>query len=188
MLGQTPASLALRRPLGSPCRRFWSESERKAGRGPPLRKIMASRPRKSAVRPVYSSPPEVGWGQSQGRGPSCYSFPKTLAGSHPPRGHPCLGITHLQRCWRRDGWARVDISPAHFPHCWAPGGAHAGGRGRRGVTWESSTGPYPAGNGHHMQLGSGVGEGWKAPSAQGLANGVSSLAQRHFSRPLKPLP
>jgi hypothetical protein len=40
-----------------PCRRLWSESERRAGRGPPLRKIMASRPRKSAVRPVYSSPP-----------------------------------------------------------------------------------------------------------------------------------
>lgn len=54
---QAPASLALSRPLDSPCRRLWSESERKAGRGPPLRKIMASRPRKSAVRPVYSSPP-----------------------------------------------------------------------------------------------------------------------------------
>lgn len=51
----------------SPCRRLWSESERRAGRGPPLRKIMASRPRKSAVRPVYSSPPRGG--QSQERGP-----------------------------------------------------------------------------------------------------------------------
>lgn len=46
--------------------------------------------------------------------------------------------------------------------------------------------PHP-GNGHHRQLESGVG-GWKMPSVQGLANGVSSLAQRRLSRPLKPLP
>lgn len=72
--GQTPASLALSRPLGSPCRRFWSESERKAGRGPPLRKIMASRPRKSALRPVYSSPPRVRVGSGE-EGQALYPDP-----------------------------------------------------------------------------------------------------------------
>lgn len=88
-LGQTPASPALSRPRGSPCRRFWSESERRAGLEPPLRKIRASRPRKSAVRPVYSSRPGVGCAQSRGGGLSVHPLPETLAGSHPPCAHPC---------------------------------------------------------------------------------------------------
>ena len=148
--GQTPASLTLSRPLGSPCRRFWSESERKAGRGPPLRKIMASRPRKSALRPVYSSPPRVRvGGRVRGGGPGPvprpHPFPVTSAGSHPCHARPGLGITHLQRCWRRDGWARVGTSPAHFPHCGAPDGAHAGERegGREGEASPRKAEPAP---------------------------------------------
>lgn len=85
--GQNPVSLALCRALSSPCRRFWSESERKAGRGPPVRKIIASCPRKSALRPVYSSPPKVGvGGRVRGGGPGPEPGPSLPndAGQPPP--------------------------------------------------------------------------------------------------------
>lgn len=175
---------------GSPCRRFWSESERKAGRGPPLRKIMASRPRKSAVRPVYSSPPGVGGAESGEEG-SRHPFPRTSAGSHPPCAHPALSITHLRRCWRRDGWAHAGTAPAHSQHCGPPGEVRAGER-EAGCHWESSTSPPPHTHTravaimHRVQLESGGG-GVKPPSIQGLASGVSSGTKAPF-RPLKPLP
>lgn len=167
VLGQNPVSLALRRALSSPCRRFWSESERKAGRGPPDRKIMASCPRKSALRPVYSSPPRVGVGAESGEEGQAlnpaHPFPMMLADPHPCHAGPGLGVTHLQRCWRRDDWARVGISPSHFPCFGAPDGAHAGKRdGGRGVTWESSASPRAVA----IACGQTVGVGGRRPHSR----------------------
>lgn len=158
--GQNPVSLALHRALSSPCRRFWSESERKAGRGPPDRKIMASCPRKSALRPVYSSPPRVGVGAESGEEGQAlnlaHPFPMMLANPHLCHAGPGLGVTHLQRCWRRDDWARVGISPSHFPCFGAPDGAHAGEREGDELPGKAVPAPYP-GSGHCVRLDSGVG-------------------------------
>lgn len=105
----------------------------------------------------------------------------TLAGSHPCHARPDLGITHLQRCWRRDGWARVGTSPAHFPHCGAPDGAHAGeregGREKRRHLGKQSQ-PQP---GCCPSLAAGE-WGWaEGALIQDLAGRVSSLAQRCLS-------
>lgn len=47
-----------------PCSSFWSVSVLMVERPPMLLKITESRPRKSAVSPVYSSPPEEGQGRN----------------------------------------------------------------------------------------------------------------------------
>lgn len=126
----------------SPCRRLWSESERRAGREPPLRKIMASRPRKSAVRPVYSSPPRGD--QSQERGPGlttspissqCYApTPTLLAGSgliSPTYKGAGEGTVWLMWATPPSIFHAARIQVEHMLH-----------RGRKGtqnrVTWERS--------------------------------------------------
>lgn len=111
----------------------------------------------------------------------------TLADSHPPCARLCLGITHLRRCWRRDGWAHVGIFPARFPHCQAPGGAHAEGKegkGEGGVSpGKAAPAPPPPTRAVTITCFWGVGDGYKVPSIQGCADGVSSLAQRCLSGP-----
>lgn len=77
----------------SPCRRLWSESERRAGLGPPLRKIMASRPRKSAVRPVYSSPPRRDQSQERAPAPASSPIPPSAMSQLPP-SWPALAWYH----------------------------------------------------------------------------------------------
>lgn len=102
-----------------------------------------------------------------------------LANPHPCHAGPGLGVTHLQRCWRRDGWARVGISPSHFPCFGAPDGAHAGEReGGRGVTWESSARPLPG----QWPLRAAGQWGWvEGALIQDLASRGGSLTQRRLS-------
>ena len=149
---------------------------------------MASCPRKSALRPVYSSPPRVGVGAESGEEGQAlnlaHPFPMRLANPHLCHAGPGLGVTHLQRHWRRDDWARVGISPSHFPCFGAPDGAHAGEREGEELPGKAVPASYP-GSGHCVRLDSRG--GWKAPSFRTLPVGAAPWHKGAFQA-LTPLP
>ena len=99
--------------------------------------------------------PHLG-GRVRGGGPSHHPSPMASASSHPPSAHPHPEVTHLHRCWQKDGWVHEGTAPAHFQHCGAPGGARAGGEGGRVSPGKVVPAP-PPGSSHCVQLESGGG-------------------------------
>lgn len=114
-----------------PFSKRWSTSVRKAERVPMLRKIPGSRPKKSAVRPAYSSPPgkDIRRGAESQRG-----WHGDWHRDRPQSQHPrALGSQGTQPTDDSAGKGAAGLERAP-----APAGLHAGGLQAEGVLGKES--------------------------------------------------
>lgn len=144
---------------------------------------MASRPRKSAVRPVYSSPPRGDQGQERGPGlaPSpissrCYAPAPTLLARSGLVSPTYKGVGE------RTAWLMWATPPSVF-HTARIQAEHMLDRGRKGaqngVTWERSRASSSVIFACNCSIGLGVGK----EILSGLSDRVGTPAQRRLSGP-----